>query len=142
MGKTKNSLGGSASPRTSRGKKRGFFAVLSVLLSLRSVRIWLYLAFLGILFAFIGVGSIFVCLLPFLFLIGLIFGLWLMADILKVAPKLWAVADREQPTPKGWDSPSCDTCLFDQLTNAEGGECFGCKKYGTRSPCEYFTPHQ
>lgn len=115
---------------------------LRAVLGLRSIRIWLYLAFLGTLFAFIGVGNIFVCLAPFAFLVGLVFALWLVGDFCKVTPRLLAlwtpVAPTEGANADSWKNPTCEGCLFRTLN--EGGECFGQKKHGEQTPCEYFTP--
>lgn len=123
-------------------RRRRIWKTIRAVLGLRSVRIWLYLAFLGTLFAFIGDGSIFVCLAPFAFLVGLVFALWLVGDFCKVTPRLLSLwtpaAPIEDADADSWKNPSCEGCLFRTLN--EGGECFGQKKHGEQTPCEYFTP--
>jgi hypothetical protein len=147
MGKFENSrraLEDSATQDTTRkaARRRRIGKTLRAVLGLRSVRIWLYLAFLGTLFAFIGVGNIFVCLSPFAFLVGLVFALWLVGDFCKITPRLFALwapaAPTEVKNAAGWNNPTCEGCLFRTLS--EGGECFGQKKHGVQTPCEYFTP--
>lgn len=148
MGKSENSRrgqGNSATQDTTRkaARRRRIGKTLRAVFGLRSVRIWLYLAFLGTLFAFIGIGSIFVCLAPFAFLVGLVFALWLVGDFCKITPRLFAlwtpaVPTEEEEDAASWKNPTCEGCLFRTLN--EGGECFGQKKHGEQSPCEYFTP--
>ena len=131
---------GSSTQKAARRRRIG--KTLRAVFGLRSVRIWFYLAFLGTLFAFIGIGSIFVCLAPFAFLVGLVFALWLVGDFCKITPRLFALwapaAPTEEADASSWKNPTCEGCLFRTLN--EGGECFGQKKHGEQSPCEYFTP--
>jgi hypothetical protein len=133
-------LKGGSTQKAARRRRMG--KTLRAVLGLRSVRIWLYLAFLGTLFAFIGVGNIFVCLSPFAFLVGLVFALWLVGDFCKITPRLFALwvpaAPTEEENVAGWNIPTCEGCLFRTLN--EGGKCFGQKKHGVQAPCEYFTP--
>lgn len=138
--KGSSSQGGERCP--GKQTRRRIYRTIRAVLGVRPVRVWLYSAFLGTFFAFIGIGNILVCLAPFVFLVGLVFAWWLVVELCKIAPRLFALWTPVQPADDtdadGWKNPSCTACLFSALN--EGGECLGKKKYGAVAPCEYFTP--